>query len=365
MPSPFEAARVRDLQQVVLDQSDSVIRAYDDKAHFLGMLKTGAQPSNEYAEWTADAPPNPVDGPVVEGADKDDSYGSYQARKLKNHSEEQRSKGWKVSTRAQAIHQKDVANEAAKQRLRDEENHVMGWEAKLLSNQDADDGSGNDSGITKTRCVGNWLLPVIGTSAYAANGGATVFAQRTLDPIPADIAVTPGQYYDGTLAKLDEATFKLICAAAANQVVGGIDLVMHAGMALKMQMTGWALNPTATVQANMVVTRFAMLDAMSKKLVTAVDWFQNDAGIVRSMLSFWVNRTLTDRTWQKTALSDASGYAINPKFWSINWLNPIQHFDPNKGNSKGGGLRGYHQSDGMLKPGTVQGQFAIVPNALA
>jgi len=364
MPSPFEMARVSNLNLRVLEQASAVIRAYDDKAHCLAMLKHENKPSDIYAEWTADTPPTPMDGSVPEGQDKTDGYGSYQAAKLRNHSQEKRSSGKRISVRAQNVKQKDVASEVAKQRVRDAEEITMDWECTVMSAVDADDGTGNDQGITKTRGMANWLTPVAGTSLY----GNGTYSQRAIDPIPASVAVQPGQFFDGALGNgtttgFTESVFATMLGACASQVKGPVNLTGHVGMTLKRQMTGWALSATSTVGSNQIATRIAMLDALTKKLVQMVDFFQYDGGSVTSILSFWVARALADKVWVP-GMGDASGLFIMPKYWGMNWLNPIEFIDQNKGNSKVGGPRFVHYSDGMLRPGTVQGQMAVLPVSL-
>lgn len=359
MSSPFEGARVADLNLVRLQQHDAIIREYDGKAHFLAMLGRYPKPSNVYAEWDVASPQVIVKGTLTdEASDKTEGFGSFQPCKLRNHSEQKRSAGWHVSRRAEAVEQADTADEVAKQRVQDTENHVLDWESSLLADLDASDTPGSET----SRMSLNWLKPVAGASAY----GTGTFSQRSVDPIPAAVAVLPAQYYDGSVGTLSgatgEATFKAMLTACAKQVRGRLDLTQICGLGLKGIMSGWATNPV--VAANAIATRINTIAADEKKLLGLVDFFQYDTGIVRSMLTFYANLSLADNVFQPGQFSDYSGIGINPKLWKIAWLRPIRHYDLDDKDVKGGGRRGYHESDGMLMPMTVQGQYAIVPTSL-
>lgn len=320
-----------DLLMKPVDQGDAIIRAYESKAHFLAMLAKRKKLTQVYAEWTVDAQGNAYETGTAEGVDATDTPEFGLPKLVRARAQIFRSKRWQVTRTAQAVEQADVADEVVRQKEKCQENYMESIERALLSYQEA-----VATGTRKTRGAMRWL-----------QSGA-----QGVDEVHADIRPTAAMVHTGTLAALNQAAFKAMIGAARNQLRKRPVLVGKVGWKLKQHMSAWAaISPVETTEN--ALKRYSM-NAAEKRLLDMVDFFEFDTGAVRVMISDYLACDIT--TWAETNFTPRSGIFIDPKYWGMRWLRPIQHFDQD---DDGGGRRGYYEGEGMLVCDTPQGQLTV------
>jgi len=93
---------------------------------------------------------------------------------------------------------------------------------------------------------------------------------------------------------------------------------------------------------------------MEKRLISMIDFFEFDAGSVRTMVSDYLACDTTSLA--ETDFSPRSGIFYAPDRVRIRWLRPIEHFDQD---DEGGGKRGYFEGEGALIVDSPQGFLTV------
>jgi hypothetical protein len=365
MPGAFEA----DIPLKVLSLGAKIIRAYDNRVHFMKRLGKASGVIQKFHQWDVWPVATPTLVNVNEGVDKNDGYTSEQPKTVSAYASEVRSEGYMVTERAQRAEQKEVASELAKQIMRDEEKIVMGIECQLLSNAEMDDGS--VSGRTSSRGAMNWLRPVTGTSLY----GTGTYSQHAVAPVNAAIATSASTFYDGNIGSysnptLTEAYAIALVNSCAQNTLGPVNLNGICGVQLKQVFSSFT--DVKVVTTGTVAQKQFYMDQTDKMLLNSVDIFEFDGGRVTNEISYYVASTAQASSASAAGVipwnviggyNPYSGVFIDPKYWKISWAQPIAHVDQDPNNTKGAGKRGFHKADYMLIPESLLGQFAVFANA--
>jgi hypothetical protein len=100
------------------------------------------------------------------------------------------------------------------------------------------------------------------------------------------------------------------------------------------------------------------LNASEKKFMQIVDFFQFDAGVVKTLLSWYMLCTTT--TGENSAYTTRSGAFLDLSMWEIAFLQAVQaYMEP----PKSGGPRGYHDAVYILKCLNPLGQCMVKTNS--
>jgi len=192
-------------------------------------------------------------------------------------------------------------------------------EAQLLSTMACRVESGSDA--YRTRGAFEWLK----ASAQA------------LYPVPAAFRPSSDAVFTGALDAFSESRFELMLEAMATQKGSPVDLKALVGLKMKRAMSAWGSK--ATVESGEAALRSTNTDASAKRLVSAIDRYEFDAGVVYAMVSFFLARDVTDGA--ATAYTGRSGLFIDTSMWEIAELQGAQAY---QNPDLGGGPRGYHDT---------------------
>ena len=299
-----------DLVSKRLDKADAIFRAYEDQTPFVSSLPKGKRLKDVMAMWTVDAQGNAYDPAVAEGADATATPASVQPKALYARAQIWRSERWFVTRTAEAVEQTDVASEIAKQKARCLEKFMLSIESGLLSYQEA-----VATGTRKTRGLLRW----------AQNSAQAV------DPVDEALRPTSSMLHTTALANLTVTVFQNM---------------------LKRHMTTWG--KVVDIASNQAAVQHYNINAMEKRLISMIDFFEFDAGSVRTMVSDYLACDTTSLA--ETDFSPRTGIFYAPDRVRIRWLRPIEHFDQD---DEGGGKRGYYEGEGALIVDSPQGFLTV------
>ena len=320
-----------DLVSKRLDKADAIFRAYEDQTPFVSSLPKGKRLKDVMAMWTVDAQGNAYDPAVAEGVDATATPESVQPKALYARAQIWRSERWFVTRTAEAVEQTDVASEIAKQKARCLEKFMLSIESGLLSYQEA-----VATGTRKTRGLLRW----------AQNSAQAV------DPVDEALRPTSSMLHTTALANLTVTVFQNMLEASRLQLRKKPVLVGKVGIKLKRHMTAWG--KVVDIASNQAAVQHYNINAMEKRLISMIDFFEFDAGSVRTMVSDYLACDTTSLA--ETDFSPRSGIFYAPDRVRIRWLRPIEHFDQD---DEGGGKRGYFEGEGALIVDSPQGFLTV------
>lgn len=320
-----------DLVSKRLDKADAIFRAYEDQTPFVSSLPKGKRLKDVMAMWTVDAQGNAYDPAVAEGTDATATPASVQPKALYARAQIWRSERWFVTRTAEAVEQTDVASEIAKQKARCLEKFMLSIESGLLSYQEA-----VATGTRKTRGLLRW----------AQNSAQAV------DPVDEALRPTSSMLHTTALANLTVTVFQNMLEASRLQLRKKPTLVGKVGIKLKRHMTTWG--KVVDIASNQAAVQHYNINAMEKRLISMIDFFEFDAGSVRTMVSDYLACDTTSLA--ETDFSPRTGIFYAPDRVRIRWLRPIEHYDQD---DEGGGKRGYYEGEGALIVDSPQGFLTV------
>ncbi len=304
------------------------------------LLKTGPQLNEELSSWEVENYPEDPHGGTLDGTDKATlgDYSKTDREKIEAHAQYMQSPGWHVSRRAS--YTKTPANmrsEKAHQAKRDGERFALMIEKRIGSDVDTRSESG---GVPSSiRGMFSWLQ-----SAAQAN-----------KPVPAAFRPPSAAVFTAALSTLTPTAFEAMLAAMASQINSSVDLLMPCGLTLKRTMSTWLERDTEAGATDKAIAQYG-LSKSDKKLIQVCNRFEFDSGIVTNMTHFHL---LTDANGAPTDYTSRSGLLLNLSMWDIAYLSkPTHHENPDLG----GGPRGYHDADFILRCRNAQGQGMIKTN---
>lgn len=324
-----------DLVSKRLDKADAIFRAYEDQTPFVSSLPKGKRLKDVMAMWTVDAQGNAYDPAVAEGADATATPTSVQPKALYARAQIWRSERWFVTRTAEAVEQTDVASEIAKQKAHCLEKFMLSIESGLLSYQEA-----VATGTRKTRGLLRW----------AQNSAQAV------DPVDEALRPTSSMLHTTALANLTVTVFQNMLEASRLQLRKKPTLVGKVGIKLKRHMTTWG--KVVDIASNQAAVQHYNINAMEKRLISMIDFFEFDAGSVRTMVSDYLACDTTSLA--ETDFSPRTGIFYAPDRVRIRWLRPIEHYDQD---DEGGGKRGYYEGEGALIVDSPQGFLTVYTDA--
>jgi len=131
--------------------------------------------------------------------------------------------------------------------------------------------------------------------------------------------------------------------AMATAKKGPVDLTAFVGIKLKSQMSSWA-QKMETASGDLQSMQQYNLDAKEKKILRIVDFFEFDAGMVKTFAHWYMLHTEADGLASK--YTPRSGLFIDLDMWELNFLQQPTSWTVE---DKGGGPRGYHDAVYILK----------------
>lgn len=311
---------------------DSIFYIESHKNPLPRLIKKGKAPTQMLHTWSAQVWEDfPFKG-VMDGVDKTGGYGGSATQPLSNCMMWMESKGYLVSRLAKHVKRAGVKDEVAKQISDDAFNFARQLDRQMLSAASA-----RIQTATLPYQSGGifWWLDPAQAAATPENG---------LIQVPASFRNSADMQFTGKLSEFTEEKLEnmlRVCAEAKN---GQIDLTFFVGSALKRQMS---LFTKRDINAEAgAATQIYQLNGKEKKLSSAVDFFEFDAGSVRTIMSF--NMACDPDTGKKTDYSSRSGAALDLSMWELCWFEETQHWSDN---TKSGGPRGHHDGIFGLKCG--------------
>jgi hypothetical protein len=305
------------------------------------LLKTGPQLNEELSSWEVETYPDDSHAGTLDGTDKATltDYGHTDREKVEAHAQYMQSPGWHVSRRAsRTMTPATKRNEKAHQAMRDAERFALMIEKRIGSDVDTRGESGGTA--SSIRGMFSWL-------------SATAQSNK---PVPAAFRPPSAAVFTAALSTLTPTTFEAMLAALSAQINSSVDLLMPCGLTLKRAMSLWLERDTSASATDKAIAQYS-LSKSDKKLIQVCNRFEFDSGIVTNMTHFHL---LTDSNGAVTDYSTRSGLLLNLSMWDIAYLSKPTHYE---NPDLGGGPRGYHDVDFILRCRNPQGQGMIKTNS--
>lgn len=337
MPGMYES----DQPLKVAELGDTIFIAESEKTPFSRMLRRASRvPNQMLAQWPAQNYPDRAFGGTVDGTDLD-TFENTTRGTIQAYGQWMLTEGWMVSKLANVTRAAGVGrNERGKQAADDALILARMIEKQLLS---ADDTQLEAKPATayQSRGVFSWLA----TSA-----------QSTL-PVPADFRPSSSCVYSSALASFKPSNMVTMLEAASDAKKGPVDLMGYVGIKLKRQMTTWSEKDTAVSSSIQNLQAFN-IDQREKRLIQVVDFFEFDAGMVRTIPSWFLY--CTQATGAASDYTSRSGVFLDLKMWEIGFFQqPSSWIEP----PKSGGPRGYHDAIYILKCLNPLGQCMVATSS--
>jgi len=335
MAGMYESNLVLKKQEV----GDTIFIAESEKVPFSRLLRRGKKPGQMLSQWPLQIYPDRKFEGTLDGTDiatfnhTDREYCEAYAMWLMTA-------GWMVSKLAMLTKTAGVDNEQGKQAKDDGLILAQMIEKQLLSDCD----TAVESGSTPYRSRGafSWVQP-----------GA-----QAVKPVPANYRPASAAQYTGAVASFSPASMRALLKSAATAKKGPVDLTGYVGIDLKDQMSTWAQrDPDAEADEASALVQYN-INLSEKKLIHSVNFFDFDAGTVRTFPSWYL--LCTEGTGATSAYTPKSGLFLDMDVWEICFLqNPTAVIEP----QKSGGPRGYHDAAFILKCNNPLGQCSVLSNS--
>lgn len=318
-----------------LFESDLVLKqgAYMNKlfniqvlaAPMLKLLPRGENPGDMLTHWGVENYPVTAVSGTIDGTDKT-TYSSNVPTEMEAYAQCVTSDGWQVGNLANLTNTAPIpaARQKANQIAKDALAHTLALNRLILSTQEMAVES-KPSQAFQLRGMLQWMS----TSAQAVK------------PVNASFRPASDCVYTSTLAGYDKADLETQLEAAFTAKRAPVDLMHFVGVKLKKTMT--VFTEKRAVSSDETMSMFNQ-DAASKRLISAVDIFDFDAGTVRNILTPDIACDLS--TGLATAYSTRSGIGIDTSMWELCFLEPTT---PYENPDLGGGPRGFHRTTLILK----------------
>lgn len=327
-----------DVVGMIQEINDAIYMADSAKTPITRLVPRGKKPVQMLCEWEAQKYPDRKFTGTVDGTDVT-AYTHTTPTKVQGYGMLLRTEGWMVTVLAQLTRAAGVKNPQAKQASDDAVILAQMHEKQILSTVD----TAVESGTTpyRSRGIGSWLSDS---------------AQAVL-PVNASFRPAAANNYTGAVASFAPSSLIAMLASMAGEKKGPVDLLAPCGITLKGQMSTW---PQKSIGSNVGVSSLVAynLEASDKKLIQAVDEFEFDAGVVRTIPSWYI--ACTEGTGAVSAYSPNSGYFLDLSMWELCFMLGASTFE---GVDAGGGPRGWHQLVAILKCLNPQGQGMVLSNS--
>lgn len=315
MPAMFDSTK----PLPVPDIGNTIINAQENKLPFQKLVKRGRAPWQMLQTWPLENYPTDAFDGTMDGADVT-AFSSRTRSPVQCCAMLLRTGGVMATKLAQLTKDAGVdrKQEFAKQMTMDGLALARMREAQLLSTMEARIEAAPGTSW-RTRGAFRWLSA----------------AAQAVYPVPAAFRPDAQAVFEGALGAFTEERFEAMLEAMATQKGAPVEIKALVGLKLKRAMSNWAAK--VTIASGEAATRAVNTDASAKKLVSIIDRFEFDAGVVYSMVSFFLARNVSDGL--ATAHSARSGLFLDTSMWEIAELQGPQAY---QNPDLGGGPRGYH-----------------------
>jgi len=331
MPGMTELDQPMKIQEL----GDTIYIAEAEKTPFGALLPRGDTPNQVLNEWPVQKYPDRGFGGTVDGTDID-SFNSTTRKKMEGYCMWLMTEGWLVTKLANLTKAAGVGrNEKAKQAKDDALILAQMQEKQMLSNLDLQ----TDDGVIPYRSRGafSWLDP----------------DAQALKPVPAGFRPGAASRYEDALTDYGPGDCVAQLQQASLEKKGPVDLTYFSGMLLKSQMSGWAQH-SDDVGSKTAIENFNT-DAATKRIMHVVDFFEFDAGKVKTILSWYLY--CLEATGALSDFSQRSGVGLDLSMWEVDFMQqPMAWRDP----PKSGGPRGWHDVVYILKCLNALGQISTL-----
>ena len=331
MPGMYE----KDQPMKIAELGDTIYIAEATKTPFSAMLKRGKEPVQMLSQWPVQIYPTRKAKGTMDGFDIS-SFNKTTREQMEAFAMWLMTEGWMVSKLADLTKTAGVGKkEKAKQASDDSLILAQMVERQLLS---ADDTAAEETPATPftSRGAFSWLS----TTA------------QTVRPVPANFRPASGCVYSGALESFMPADMETMLEVAATAKKGAVDLMAYCGLKLKRQMSTWAQKVTTVADITQIVQ--TTQSAAEKKISQVVDFFEFDAGKVKTMVSFYLRCDTS--TGANTDYTPRSGLFLDLTMWELAFLQAAASYlcPP-----ASGGARGYNDVVYILKCLNALGQCKV------
>lgn len=330
MSGIYETNQVLKLQEV----GDTIYIAQSEKVPMSRLMPRGRAPVQMLSEWPVQKYPRRAFTGTMDGTDVT-TFEHTTRDKLSAYGMLLRTPGWMATKLSTLTATAGVGkNEKAKQMRDDGLLMAQMHERQLLSNQDTQAESGPATPYL-SRGLFSWL---------------STTAQSTL-PVPASYRPPAACKHSGALSTFTPEAFETMLQAAAGEKFGPVDLTGFLGIKLKTRMSKWQERVT---DATGIEARSLNVSQTEKKLIAVVDMFEFDAGMVRTIPSWFMH--CDPDTGEDTDYTSRSGAFLDMAMWELCFLQAATHYElPDLG----GGPRGYHDETYILRCKNPLGQVYV------
>jgi hypothetical protein len=315
---------------------DTIFIAESEKVPFSRLVKRGKKPVQMLSQWPLQIYPDRAFAGTLDGTDIA-TFNHTEREYAEAYAMWMMTAGWMVSKLAMVTKSAGVDNEQGKQAKDDGLILAQMIEKSLLSDNDTRVEAGSDT--YRSRGAFSWIQP-----------GA-----QSVKPVPSNFRPASATQYTSAVASFYPSNMRTMLASAAGAKKGPVNLTGYVGIDLKDQMSTWAQrDPDAEADEASALMQYN-INANEKKLIHSVNFFDFDAGSVKTFPSWYL--LCTEGTGATSSYSAKSGLFLDMDMWEIGFLqNPTATIEP----QKSGGPRGYHDAIFILKCLNPLGQCSVL-----
>jgi hypothetical protein len=321
----------------VADVGDTIFIAQSEKVPFSRLLKRGKKPSQMLSQWPVQVYPDRAFAGTLDGTDIA-SFEHTNREQIEAYGMWMRTAGWMVSRLANLTQTHGVKGKKASKQAEDDGLILAQMIEKQLLSADDTQAEAAPSTPYRSRGAFSWL----------ANTAQSVL------PVPVNYRPASACIYSSAIASFLPSSMEAMLEAAATAKKGPVDLTGYVGIKLKAQMATWAQrDPDAEADEASALVQYN-IDVKEKRLIQVVDFFEFEAGKVRTFPSWYLYCTNT--TGAVSDYSTRSGIFVDMSMWELCFLDePAAYLEP----PKSGGPRGYHDAIYILRCKNPLGQCMV------
>lgn len=291
------------------DLLDNLTMVMSGDAPIMATIGKGGKAINMDIEWPVDTYESPRFNATPDGAPvtkTDNAFTKYAV--LKNRMQWIRESA-KVGKLAQNVqNQAGIPDKGAKALRKKMEQVWLNVECALGSDQEVAVGNGEDGDVT--RGIGAWIASSA-QSVYPVDSNyltpsASINTTATSSLKESDVAAVVSSMW---AARKKRMTYSCIC-----------------GVNFKARFKDWQQFQSASPNV-MTAIKVYNADISEKKIMSTVDVFETDGGVLELIPSFWLAQWDSDGDALAAAYQSARAYVLDPDRWEIRWHQTPQKED--------------------------------------
>lgn len=283
------------------DLLDNLTVVMAGETPILATIGKGGKSVNMDMEWPVDTYEKPRFNATPDGAPvtkTDNAFTKYAVLKNRMQWIRESAKVGKLAQNVQS--QAGVPDKGAKALRKKMEQVWLNAECAFGSDQEYAVGDGVTGDVTR------------GMGAFIASGA------QTTNPVDANYRPPAASINATATASLTEANVTAVVTSMWTQRKKRMNYATICGVNFKARFKDWQQFTAGTTNVATAIKTYNM-DAEEKKIMSTVDIFETDGGVLELIPSFWLAQWGATGTDLAAAVQAARAYVIDPERWEVRW----------------------------------------------